>query len=520
MRRWITALVMASVVALFVGASSATAGETGTLNVGFYIEPSTFDPHIAASQDVLIVWNVYEPLVGLHRDTLKTEPVLATSWQISPDQKVYTFKLRQGVKFHDGTTFNAAAVKASIERIKHFKRGPAWLVASVNEVRVVDEYTAQVVLNQPDIAFREGLPFIYMVSPAAIKQREQTAGDFAPQWFIDHSAGTGPYRIDHWARGEKLTLTKFDGYWRGWKRPHLSRIVYWSVLEAATQRLMLEKGDLDVALIYTADDVEAYRRNAAIAVDIKPSNEVMYIRLHMQAGPTKDKRVREALSYAFDWKAHEAVMRGQVAPSDGPVPAAFLDGWKPERIIRQYDIERAKKFLVEAGHNQGFKLTYLYNTGDEEKRIMGEVWRSGLQKLGIDLDIRVMSWPTLVQRLESPDSAEGSFALFTAPRIPDAYAFLYYMYHSQASRGTGRNFMRYSNPKVDDLIVRAAATAATDQRLKLYREATQLVVDDVPDIFTYRSPDIAIRRKVVQGYYHDPIYRRGLHYYDLYKTAP
>lgn len=518
MRRWIVSVVLGSLIAVFTGAAGA--GEPGTLNVGFYIEPSTFDPHIATSQDVLIVWNIYEPLVGLQRDTLKTEPVLATSWQVSADQKVYTFRLRRGVKFHDGTTFNASAVKASIERIKHFKRGPAWLVASVKEVRVVDEYTAQVILTQPDIAFREGLPYIYMVSPAAIKRNERTPGDLAPEWFIDNSAGTGPYRIERWNRGDRLTLTKFDDYWRGWNGRHVSRVVYWSVLEAATQRLMLEKGDLDIALIYTADDVEAYRRNPAVTVSMRPSNEVMYIRLHMQAGPTKDKRVRQALSYAFDWKAHEEIMRGQVLPSDGPVPAIFLGGWKPEGVVRRYDIEAARKLLAEAGYGQGFKLTYLYNTGDEEKRIMGEVWQGGLQKLGIDLDIRVMTWPTLVQRLERPEAVDGSFALFTAPRIPDAYAFLYYMYHSQASSGTGRNFMRYSNPKVDKLIMDAAATVASEQRLKLYREATDLVVGDVPDIFAYRSPDIAILRSVVQGYYHDPIYRRALHYYDLYKTAP
>src|SRR5574338_80272 len=225
MRRWIVSVVLGSLIAVFTGAAGA--GEPGTLNVGFYIEPSTFDPHIATSQDVLIVWNIYEPLVGLQRDTLKTEPVLATSWQVSADQKVYTFRLRRGVKFHDGTTFNASAVKASIERIKHFKRGPAWLGASVKEVRGVDEYTAQVILTQPDIAFREGLPYIYMVSPAAIKRNERTPGDLAPEWFIDNSAGTGPYRIERWNRGDRLTLTKFDDYWRGWNGRHVSRVVYW-----------------------------------------------------------------------------------------------------------------------------------------------------------------------------------------------------------------------------------------------------------------------------------------------------
>ncbi len=511
--------------ALLCGPTALWAGDRDTLNVGFYIEPTTFDPHIATSTDVFIIWNIYEPLIGLHRDTVKLEPRLATSWQISPDQRTYTFKLRQGVKFHDGTLFTAGAVKTSIERLEHFKRGASWLLQSVQEVKVVDDYTVQVILSKPDIAFERGLPFIYMVSPAAVKAHEDAPGDMAPKWFIDHSAGTGPYKIESWARGDKLTLTRFDDYWRGWKGQHVSKVVYHAVLESATQRLMVEKGDLDIPLIYTADDVEAYRKNPNVIVDVKPGTELMYIRLHNQAGPTKDKRVRQALSYAFDWKTYEVVMRGQIAPSDGPVPSELLDGWKPSGVIREYNLDKAKKLLAEAGYGSGFKMSYLYNKGDEEKRIMGEVWRASLQKLGIDLDIKVMTWPTLVERLSSwgdtrnPASAESSYGQYTNARIPDAYAFLYFMYHSEASKGAGRNFMYYSNPRVDDLIQTAVA-AKPEARMKAYREAAQLIVDDVPDIFVNKIPDISMRRKVVQGYYHDPLSRRAYTFYDLYKTGP
>jgi peptide/nickel transport system substrate-binding protein len=510
---------------LLLAAAPAVAGDVNTLNVGFYIEPTTFDVHVATSTDIFIIWNMYEPLVDLNRTTMKPEPALAASWDISEDLRTYTFRLRKGVKFHDGSTLTAHDVKASIDRIKALKRGSSWLLQSVKEVRVVDEGTAQVVLEKPDIAFQKGLPFIYIASAAAIKKHD-AGGDLAQKWFTDNSAGTGPYRLEKWTRGEKLEMAKFADYWRGWNKPHVSKVVYWSVLEPGPQRLMVEKGDLDIPLIFTADDVEAYRKNPTISVDQKPGAELMYIRLHNQAGPTRDKRVRQALALAFDWKTFEVVMRGQVAPSDGPVPSELLGGWKPERVMREYNIDKARKLLAEAGHDRGFKFTYLYNKGDEEKRIMAEVWRAGLQKIGVDLDIKVMTWPVLVERLSGwgdtrdPASAEGSYGQYTNPRIPDAYAFLYFMYYSGASKGAGRNFMYYANPKVDELILKAAASASEDERIRLYREATQLIVDDAPDIFTNKIPDISVRRKVVQGFYHDPLARKAYHFYDLHKTGP
>jgi peptide/nickel transport system substrate-binding protein len=506
-------------------AVSAGAGDVETLNVGFYIEPTSYDPHVVTSTDVFVAWNIYEPLVDFRRDTVQLEGKLATSWEVSADQKLYTFKLRRGVKFHDGTPFTAAAVKTSIERIQHFKRGVSWLLTAVKEVKVVDDYTVQVVLTKPDIAFQQGLPFIYVVSPTAVKARESAPGDLAGTWFSDHSAGTGPYKIESWGRGSRLVLTKFDDYWRGWKGQHVSKVVYHSVLESGTQRLMVEKGDMDIPLVANADDIAAYRKNANVVVDTKPGTELMYIRMHNQAGPTKDKRVRQALSLAFDWKTYETVMRGNTSPSDGPAPKELLDGWKPEGVMREYNPDRAKKLLAEAGHPNGFKLAYLYNKGDEEKRVMGEVWQAGLQKIGVALEIKVMTWPTLVERLSSwgdnrsEAAAEGSYGQYTNARIADAYAFLYFMYHSTASKGSGRNFMYYSNPKVDDLIARAASVTP-QERLKLYREASQLIVDDVPDIFVNKLPDNSVRRKVVQGHYFDPLSSRAYHFYDLYKTGP
>ncbi len=524
MRKHIVAGLLGCLVAVML-AGSAAAGDRNTLNIGFYIEPTSLDPHVVTSTDVYLIWNMYEPLVGLHRDTVKFEPRLATSWEMSSDQKTYTFKLRKGVKFHDGSPFTAASVKTSIERIIQLKRGSSWLLTSVKEVKALDDYTAQVTLSKPDIAFQRGLPFIYMISPAAVKAHEQAAGDMASTWFADHSAGTGPYKIESWARGDKLVMAKFDDYWQGWNKPHVSKVIYYGVLEPGTQRLMVEKGDLDLPLVYTADDIEAYRKNGSVVVDAKPGTELMFIRMHNQAGPTKDKRVRQALSLAFDWKTFGSVMRNNIAPSDGPAPRELLADWRPQRVLRDYDIDRAKKLLAEAGFPKGFSMSYVYNKGDEEKRTMGEVWQAGLQRLGVNLDIKVMTWPTLVERLSSwgdkrPETGiENSYGQYTNARIPDAYSFLYFMYHSAASKGAGRNFMYYNNPRVDDLISRAGMVG-DNERIKLYREAVQIIVDDTPDIFVDKIPDVNIRRKVVEGYYHDPLASRAFHFYDLHKTGP
>ena len=242
MRKRVVAGLLGCLVAMML-AGSAVAGDRNTLNVGFYIEPTSLDPHIVTSTDVYLIWNMYEPLVGLRRDTVKLEPKTGHRVEISNDQKTYV-QAPQGCEVPRRLDVHGG-LGEDLHRADHPAEARGVLAALLGEggegARRLHGAGDPV---QPDIAFQRGLPFIYMISAAAVKAREQAAGDTAPTWFADHSAGTGPYKIESWARGDKLVMTKFDDYWQGWNKPHVSKVIYYGVLEPGTQRLMVEKGDL------------------------------------------------------------------------------------------------------------------------------------------------------------------------------------------------------------------------------------------------------------------------------------
>ena len=201
--RWLLSSALG--LALIVGAGTAGAKDVDTLNIGVYLEAETLDPHVASSTDVWILMNVFEPLLAIERD-LQPVPRLATSWSASPDATVYTFNLRRGVKFHDGTAFDAEAVKFNLERIQTIKKGPAWLLAYVKSVEAVDSQTVRITLSQPFSPFLLGMTRVMMVSPTAVRRNEEQKGDYAAKWHIQNGIGSGPYRIEKWDEGDRPAL--------------------------------------------------------------------------------------------------------------------------------------------------------------------------------------------------------------------------------------------------------------------------------------------------------------------------
>lgn len=522
-------LALTWVMGFLLGTATPTlaASDRETLNIGVYSPPKTLDPHVADSLERNIVWESYEGLVGRENGGVKLVPRLATRWTISPDGKVYTFTLRKGVRFHDNTPLSPEAVKFSFERIKALKRGYAWALEPVDRIEALDDATVRITLKQAFGPFLKSLPFFLIVSPRSVRDHEEKPGDYAVKWYVSNGAGTGPYRLVEWQQGAKVIQERFADYWGGWEGRHVSRIVHWLVPEPATQRLMIEKGDLDVISNFTPDDVDAFRRNPTLEVLEVPSLSPMYVRLNMAAGPTTDKRVRQALSYAFNRKGYEATIRGAYRVSDGPVPAELIGGVTPKTLILDYDLKRAKELLAQAGYaGKPLKLSYAYNKGDEEKRLIGEILQAGLREIGVDLSIKVMTWPALFSRLQAwgdtrdAATAENSYGQLVSARLGDAYAYLFYLYHSSAQKGFGRNLMYYGNPQVDDLIQQGVSAVSERDQLGAYQKAAQLIADDVPDIFVQRMLDRVVVRRAVKGWVFDPLaWKRG-DVYHMHKSAP
>ncbi len=494
-----------------------------TLVIATGLQPSTLDIGVcyeAASINVFLA--VYERLVRYAPGSTSVEPELAESWQVSPDGKVWTFYLRQGVKFHDGTAFNAAAVKFSFDRVLELNLGPAWMFAPIEQIDVIDDYTVQFSLKHPYPEFLQVLANIFgtgIVSPTAVLEHD--VGDFAQAWLSENMVGTGPYRFVEWVKGQHIILERFDEYWRGWKGREKApkRVVIRYVLEPAVQRLLLEGGDVDIAMNISPDDWEVLKLNPHIRLIEEPSLHATYLRFNTAAGPTADRRVREAIRAALDYEAMiKNVLLGHAIQMQGSAGKGLPCHNDKLPMLKQ-DLDLARRLLAEAGYPYGgFTLEYMFESGHDDRRMVGELLQASLRKLGIELKIIELPWPSLWDRLcvASPEEHPAIVANGWWPDYADVINYLYPMYHSSQWPPVAFNIGFYKNPLVDQLLDQAQVETDPELRCQKLLTVQELIYADVADIPLYHLTTRVAMRDWVKGYVYSPIYTEGFYLYDMW----
>lgn len=520
--RWSSLLAAVAIIALLLVACAplSQTSATRTLNMALAGDADFIDPHVSTSIGFVPIENAYESLVYTDRDTTKLAPQLAESWTASPDLLHYTFKIRQGVKFQDGAELDAEAVKTSFERLMAINKGPAFVLANVDKITATDKYTLDVALKPGGAPFLQGLVRVQMVSPKAIKEHE-ISGDRAQDYLNKASAGTGPYQITDWQHGAKIVLKRFDGYWGGWKNANsFTNINMLVIPEASTQQQMLSKGELDLAFGLPTDAPRTLANAPELQVVAAPGLRVLYFLLNYSAPPTKDVRVRQAINYAFDFDSFSKAT-GTYDPPVGPVPLLFLNG-KPT-FPYKYDVAKATTLLRDAGYTESRKAKLIADIANvlPDQQKAAEILQAGLQKTGLaDLEIRpgdfnaIRSYNMGWQKTKDPATAHHLFGLYTPPRMPDPYAYLWYVFDTQAGNNFANNIMAYFNTRFDALIDQATAEQNGEKRGQLYMQATQMVIDDAAALFIGTQTKNYVLRKDIKGFFvHPTWYPHVLVYY-------
>jgi peptide/nickel transport system substrate-binding protein len=517
-------VVLGLLVLATLGAVAPAAGQEKVLNIGLYIEPPSLDPHNTELGTLIReLANIYEPLIDVREKIGVYEPVLATSWTVSDDGLAYTFKLRRGVKFADGTDFNAEAVRANYDRVMNVKRGPYAAVKQIKAVEVVDDGTVRLVVHKPSAAFLSTLRLFMMVSPATL--RAHAGSDFGQSWFNERTAGTGPFTVDRWQRGSVVSLVRNPHHWRGFRPDHFDRVNMRVILEADSQRLLIEQGQIDIAQIISIDALPALKRNPRLQVIETEYAGQMYLVLNTALPPLNDPKVRKALAHAWNHDKYKALRKGIAPRADGPAPNAMLgDGYTLAHAY-PFDLERARKLLAEAGVKPGTTLTALVQKGDEQKRMLTEVFRDELAGVGVKLDFVEATWPAIFKRAtdwsatKDPGLDWHVVAFYKSPDLWTPWTFLYRMFHSETQLGkpTGQwNFAAYANPAVDRLLDEANLTMDQGKAMGLWRRANEMIYADVPVIPVEKMVEIAVLRSDIRGYkYHAYDNGRKLYLYEL-----
>ena len=510
-------------MALPLSGGRVFAASKDTLVVASGADAVTLDPGVSFDGQSPLLWrNVYEGLIAYKEDTLEFVPQLAESYEVSADQTVYTFKIRQNVKFTDGEPLNAAAVKFNIERQISVKQGIAFALSSVSSIETPDDFTVVLKLSAPFDAFLSAFAALYtvkMISPKAIRENEKD-GDQAQAWLRDNMVGTGPYALRSYKQSQQAVLERNPDYWRGWDGDHFQRVVVRYVHEASTGRLMLEQGEVDVALYLPDDMVESLDGKPGIVITNEPSFNLYYLVFNCKTGPTADARVRRALAYGLNYDSFiNDLLRGKAKQAHGPIPSTFV-GYAADTPAFAYDPEKAKQMLADAGYpGGGFKLQYVYETGYFWKRPLGELLQANLKDLGIEVEIQELSPSAWAGLLSNPDSADHCFGLVWWPTLATPYDYMWSLFHTAAQGNAGYNWGYYSNPEFDKLLDAGAAEPDAQKRMALYAQAQHLLVEDSPALFIYEKNYRLPMSDKLAGFVFNGMYIETLDFYALHSAS-
>jgi peptide/nickel transport system substrate-binding protein len=481
------------------------------------IDSPNNDPAVAITGSALnVVLNTYEGLVRFKYGGLVIEPALAQSWEIRDGGKVYRFKLRRGVKFHDGTTFNAEAVKFSYDRIKEMEKGPSIYLTNYTGARVIDDSTVEIHLDNAVAPFLMMLPRLLIVSPTAVRANVKD-NDSGSDYLQENSAGTGPFKIESWTRGREMVLVKFDDYWQGWPSNHLERVRFIFGVEPATARLMLEQGDVDIIHHFSLDDLPAIEGNPDLVVHNDPSITVLYLHMATHKGPLKDLRVRQAVSHTFDYEGFiTRILRGTGSRARGPVAIDVPFHNKDLPVFNQ-DLARARELLQEAGHPRGgFTLSMVNIPMFEDRRQMALMLKADLDKLGVGFNYREAEVPSWYAALRDEKSGPDTYIMGNYPAFPDADAFLWRFFHSTQTGEGGLNYSFYRNRNLDSLLQQGRIIVDENQRRRVYEEAQNVIVRDHVALWVTQPNFVSLQRAWVKNYKSVPSSFETYYYYPMY----
>ncbi|MEH7885158.1 ABC transporter substrate-binding protein [Bacillus sp. JJ1609] len=463
------------------------------------------DPHgTAANTSFRVTYMLYDRLVTYDGTGTEVKPQLAEKWDVSDDGLTYTFYLNKEAKFHDGTPVTSEAVKYSFTRAIDIGKSAAGQFNKVilkDSFEIVDDHTIKITLEKPFAPFIKtlGTVFANIVNP---KLAENHGDDLGESYLADKDFGSGPYTLESWDRGQKMVLKANENYWG--EVPKLKTVNIMIVNEPSTARLMLEKGEVDLLdySMLSPDVMKQMEGTEGIDIITQPGYQIDDIAINIEKKPLDNVKVRQALAHAVNYDSiNNDILLGAGKRIGGIIPEGMF-GYNPDVKQYDFDLDKAKALLEEAGLGKGFETEILISENNEVRKNIAVMMQSDFKKIGVDLKIKTLAWPTFLETVTS-----GGHQLALAAWTPD-YADpdynLWYFAHS-SSKGPGFNLAFYENSKVDQLLEEGRKTVDEGRREEIYQEIQAIMSEEVPYIFPAQRLVQATQRTWVKGYEINPM---------------
>lgn len=460
---------------------------------------------------------VLEGLLDFDKESFEVVPSLAHDWKVSEDGLTYTFYLEEGVTFHDGTEFNAEAVKVNFERWSDPEHDYSFsddgYVYSmygtmfggykgdeghvIKEINVINDHEIEFVLNRPLGFFLQNMAMSYfaITSPAALEEFGSRINE--------NPVGTGPFKFVSWSKDDSIVLEKFEDY-RVEGQPKLDRVVFTVIPDNAARLIALRSGEIDIMDGLNPDDAAGVETDENLILHERAENNFGYVGFNVEKEPFTNKTLRQAISYAIDREAiADALYAGYAVPAKNPLPPSYM-GYNDEIEGYPYDVDKAKELLAEAGYADGLEIELwtmpVARPYMPDPETVAVIIQSNLADIGITAKIVREEWAPYLEKTMNGD--HQMYMLGWSGTNGDPDYFLSSLLHGSNVGTSNREF--YANPEVDKLLDAAKVAIDQDERAELYKQAQALIAEDAPMVPLVHSRPVLATTSQVKNYVPHP----------------
>ena len=476
----------------------------------------SYDPVFCNWSDIGRICAIaYDALLKFEPTNKVLVPHLAKSYKKLDGGSKYRFILNKNVTFHDGNKLKAQDVKYSFERIMAIKDGVANLIQDVRSINVIDDHTFDILLKRPTAAFLYSLPQIMIINSKTAKKYE-VDGDWAKKYLDDHDLGSGPYKLSLHLAEQRAEFKKYDDYWKGWRTDNINGVTFLWIKDSATQRLMLEKGDLDIMMEPVLSELKDLKKNSNLQIHSTSSAVVFTIDFRVIRKPLDNINIRKALAHAIDYEYHlNVALEGFGKRAKGPLSSQLMF-FNDNLPLVDFDMKKAKQYLKEAGYpNGGFTLKVAYESGQAEKQRALEMIQQNWGLLGIKVEPVGTDWMGQDEMQKNKDSDIDVYLGYIWPAAAETDIALRTFYHSDYKGVFGDNAPFWSSDKVDQLFDSGIVEQNINKRSEIYKNLQHEIVKGFSSAFVSETPFVIVTNKRVFGYEYNPAHHQAIDVYNM-----
>jgi len=456
--------------------------------------PTYIDPAVGSDfSSTSSLCNLYDTLVFPNTGG-GVDPHLAERWDVSGDGLTWTFHLKTGVKFHNGSELTASDVAFSMNRLLEIGEGLAYVfLGTVESATAIDDYAVEFKLTQPSGLFLISLIRLYvadegevmdnLVSPGPYGEK----GDYGKEYLLTHDAGSGPYKVKEFPLEEYLLMEKYEDWFGEFAANAPDEVRFIATTEAATVRTLMSREELEITDQWqTIEALEALGEMEGVDVAAFPVLTEFYYMIHTKKPPTDDIHFRRAMAYAFDYETAVALEWPGTKQSRGPVPA-ITAGHDPDIFVFQRDLDKAREELAMSPYADALDeypviVHWITEVPAEEKWAL--LFQANMAEIGINAEIVGTPWMSVVEEMADQELSPNIVTIYVSADFPEAGSLLKVRYHSDAASTWSQNEWLLDD-ELDQMIDDALVTVDEDERYAKYGELQDYIVDLCPSLFLY-----------------------------------